>query len=86
MSPNVNFAMELVRLHDELGFPMEMSLVMASEKNMSVPLLGILLESSRRKIGKAVVREFTSQWRRLFVPTKSEKLALECILGKQHGN
>lgn len=70
------FGCELVRLHDEAGFPLDLSLQMAAEQNLPVAFLGLVAEAAGRKWGKATLRPYVEQWAKLFRPSEAEAAAL----------
>jgi hypothetical protein len=77
MSPEaVELGKTIVRFHDESGFPYQMALATAREAGQRVALLGIILESTARKLSRKLTLEICQEWQRLFEPTELEKTAL----------
>ena len=74
---SVFLASSLVKLHDQEGFPIEMSLEMAKEKNIRPALLGIVAECASRKMSKNKTKEFVNAWERFFTPSNAESKCIE---------
>ncbi len=77
--PSHPLASLIVRLHDQEGFPAELSLRMAVERGFRMPLLALCLEVSRRRLGKRAMREIACEWARHFTPTPAETRAIAAL-------
>lgn len=73
------FATRLVAMQDEAGMPLDLSLEMAQEQGLRVPLLGLLHAAAERSWGAAAVRQMCAQWRRLNTPNVTELVALDSM-------
>lgn len=70
---------EVVSFHCDRGLPVEISLAFAAKDNAAVPLVGILIESSRRRLSRKVIREYVEAWCQWFMPTPTEAKAVEIV-------
>lgn len=63
----------LVTLHDQEGFPFELSLKMFKDRDEHVSLFGIILEIAHRKMSSKLLREMIKEWAMIFQPSCPEE-------------
>jgi hypothetical protein len=75
-SGSVGLGAWIVAMHDEMGFPAELSFEMSREKEMRPAFLGCLLEASARNLPPRFIKEISGYFLANFTPTLGESLAL----------
>lgn len=74
-----DLGMEVVSSHCDHGLPVEISLASAATADARVSLLGILVESARRRLSRKVIREYVEAWSQKFSPTPAEIEAMKIV-------
>lgn len=72
----VQLGINLVIMHDQEGFPLEMSLEMAAEQGIRPAWIGICLEASQRKWSKNLINRYIKQYDQLFTMTDAERATI----------
>jgi hypothetical protein len=80
INPWIEFSKKLIRLNDESGLPLEMSLKMSKEKGHPVILIALLSEAVERNWSRRKIKNLAMAYKQFCQCTETETKAIDTIL------